>query len=186
MALRPLDEVRAAQREGAVVLDSRDPNEFAAGHLTRSVNIGLAGRYAEYAGGVIEPGASMILVTDGGMETEAKNRLARIGFDNVIGHLDDPVKAFSEHPDEVAHCKRYDVRALEQLMADVEDLQLPFAGMRSHGLIERMHAGGMCAPAPPLGWGRRVECPPHDPAAWEHTSSRLHEGPNSVHIPIHV
>ena len=66
----------------------------------------------------------MILVTDGGMETEAKNRLARIGFDNVIGHLDDPVKAFSEHPDEVAHCKRYDVRALEQLMTDVEDLQV--------------------------------------------------------------
>ncbi|MDH3756130.1 MAG: rhodanese-like domain-containing protein [Acidimicrobiia bacterium] len=119
-----IDDVRDAKGQGAVVLDSRDPNEFAAAHLAGSINIGLAGRYAEYAGGVIQPESPIVLVTDGGMETEARNRLARIGFDNVIGHLDDPVRAFAENPDEVAHCKRYDVRALEQLMADVPDLQV--------------------------------------------------------------
>jgi hydroxyacylglutathione hydrolase len=119
-----LPEVLKAMRGGANVLDSRDPQEFAAGHLLGSVNIGLAGRYAEYAGGVIQPGVPIIVVTEPGMETQARNRLARIGFDSVIGYLDDPIKALAEHPDEVGHSKRYDVAALHQVMSETPDLQL--------------------------------------------------------------
>ena len=52
-----IGEVVRRQRSGAVVLDTRDPNEFATGHLVGSINVGLGGRYAEYAGGVIQPGA---------------------------------------------------------------------------------------------------------------------------------
>lgn len=51
-----LKDVLRKQRAGAVVLDTRDPNEFAVGHLSGSINVGLAGRYAEYVGGVIRPG----------------------------------------------------------------------------------------------------------------------------------
>ena len=61
--------------------DTRDQHEFAVGHLAGSINVGLEGRYAEYAGGVVQPGVPIGLITDDGLEVEAKNRLARIGFD---------------------------------------------------------------------------------------------------------
>ena len=122
----PLDieTVIRRQRLGAVVLDTRDPNEFAVGHLVGAVNVGLAGRYAEFAGGVIQPGAPIVLVTDPGMELEAKNRLARIGFDNVVGHLADPVTTMHDHPDDVARSARVDVAGLDEALGTTEDLQL--------------------------------------------------------------
>lgn len=119
-----LGDVQRAVDEGAYVLDSRDPGEYAAGHLIGSINIGLSGRYAEYTGGVIEPGSPIVLIIEPGSELEAKNRLARIGFDTVVGFLDDPVRMMAENPEKVVPSKRYDVSALAQVMADVEDLQL--------------------------------------------------------------
>jgi hydroxyacylglutathione hydrolase len=65
-----------------------------------------------------------VLVTEVGMELEAKNRLARIGFDRVVGHLADPLRVFEEHPEEIARSSRIDVRELEQRLASGEDLQL--------------------------------------------------------------
>jgi rhodanese-related sulfurtransferase len=107
-----------------VVLDTRDPNEFAAGHLIGSINIGLAGRYAEFAGGVVQPGVAIVLVTDEGEELESKIRLARIGFDNVVGHLNAPLEAFNSHPDEVVRSSRVDVVGMQEAMASVPELQI--------------------------------------------------------------
>ena len=53
-----LDHVLALQRDGAQVLDVRDPAEFAAAHLAGSINIGLGGQYATWAGTVLEPRAA--------------------------------------------------------------------------------------------------------------------------------
>ena len=119
-----LGEALSAQRTGAVVLDTRDPNEFAAGHLIGAMNIGLGGRYAEFAGGVIQPGAPIVLVTDPGAELEAKNRLARIGFDTVIGYLDDPVGVMLGSPDDVVRSSRVDADELSRAMREVDDLQI--------------------------------------------------------------
>ena len=117
-------EVVRRQRAGTVVLDTRDPNDFAIGHLVGSINVGLTGRYAEYAGGVIQPGAPIVLITEPGLELEAKNRLARIGFDRVVGHLDDPVRSFEEHPDDVVRSSRLTVQELAVLLDEDPDLQL--------------------------------------------------------------
>ncbi len=119
-----LADVIFRQRMGAIVLDTRDPNEFAAGHLMGAINIGLAGRYAEFAGGVIQPGAAIVLVTDDGLELEAKIRLARIGFDNVVGYLANPIVALADNPEEVSRSSRVDVAGLTAAMADIDDLQL--------------------------------------------------------------
>ena len=116
--------VIAQQVRGAIVLDTRDPNEFAVGHLVGSVNIGLGGRYAEFAGGVIQPGAPIVLVAEPGVELEAKNRLARIGFDEVVGFLADPPRAFAEHPDAVAQSSRVDAVELSRARAEIEGLQV--------------------------------------------------------------
>jgi hydroxyacylglutathione hydrolase len=80
-----IDLVTRRQSEGAVVIDARPADMFASGHLRGSINVGLDGRFAEYAGDVLRPGESVIIVTDPGLETQARVRLARIGFDNVIG-----------------------------------------------------------------------------------------------------
>ena len=70
---------------GAVVLDTRDPQLFATGHIVGSINVGMDGRYAEYAGAVVSPGTNIVIATDEGREREARIRLARIGYDNVVG-----------------------------------------------------------------------------------------------------
>ncbi len=119
-----IDEVVALREDGAVLLDTRDPQEFAAGHLIGSVNIGLAGRYAEFAGGVINPTDQIVLVTDPDIELEAKNRLARIGFDNVVGFLAGSTGAMAARPDQVRQGKRVDVAALKSLLSSPDQLQL--------------------------------------------------------------
>lgn len=119
-----IEEATAHRDAGAVVLDTRDPNDFASGHLTGSLNIGLAGRYAEFAGGVIQPGTPIVLVGDDGTALEAKTRLARIGFDNVIGFLDRPLVAFAANPAAVSRSSRIDVAGLTEAVATIEDLQL--------------------------------------------------------------
>ena len=88
--LRPLriDELLAEQQKGAQVLDTRDPAEFAAAHLEASINIGLVGQYATWAGTVLTRETPIVIVADPGAETESALRLGRIGFDHVIGYLE--------------------------------------------------------------------------------------------------
>ncbi len=119
-----LDEVVRLQAAGAVVLDTRGPEVFATGHLIGSVNIGLGGRYAEFAGGVLLPDTDIVLVGESGTELEAKVRLARIGFDRVVGHLVDPDRSLAGSPDHVGQSSRFDVAAMVDAMASVEGLQV--------------------------------------------------------------
>jgi hydroxyacylglutathione hydrolase len=88
--LRPLsiDQVTAAVRDGAQLLDTRDPAEFAAAHLPGSVNIGLGGQYATWAGTLLDPSRPIVIVANPGAETQSAMRLGRIGFDRVEGFLD--------------------------------------------------------------------------------------------------
>ena len=119
-----MGEVAAAQADGVVVLDTRSPEEFAAGHISGSLNIGMGGRYAEFAGGMIAPDTPMVIVADDGRALEAKNRLGRIGFDNVIGALAEPQQAMSENPDATSRSSRVDVAGLRDAMDSIENLQL--------------------------------------------------------------
>lgn len=119
-----LDTVLEHQAGGAVVIDARDDLAFAQGHLRGSINIGLGGRFAEYTGEVMEPGTPIILVTDPGHESEAKTRLARIGFDNVIGALADPIATFLANPHHVEPLSRLSVDELAERIASVKDLVL--------------------------------------------------------------
>ena len=76
--------------DGAVLLDVREPADFAAGHLCGAVNIGLQGRFAEWAGEVLPPDRDIVLVGDPARAAEAKIRLGRVGYDRVVGQVDDP------------------------------------------------------------------------------------------------
>ncbi len=119
-----INQVLAEQRDGAIVLDTREHMSFAAGHLRGSVNVGLGGRFAEYAGEVMAPQTPIVLVTPIGHEAEAKVRLARIGFDRVLGVLSDPVDTFVAHPELVEPLSRLSAEALAERIDSIEDLVL--------------------------------------------------------------
>ena len=118
------DEVRDAVQGGAVLVDGRLPEEFALGHLKGAVNIGLEGRYAEFAGSVVTPEDDIILMTDPDRELEGKNRLGRIGFDRVIGYLKDPFEVMFDNQGDVEVASRLTTAALGERIADVPELQL--------------------------------------------------------------
>ena len=82
-----------------MLLDVRDPADFAGAHLAGSVNIGLGGSYATWAGTVLDRERPLVIVADPGREQEAALRLGRIGFDNVAGFLDGGMQAVDARPD---------------------------------------------------------------------------------------
>ncbi len=126
VAVRHLDliEVQDAVANGAVVIDGRDDAAFALGHLRGSINVGLGGRFAEYTGEVMTPGTPIVLVTDPGQEEIATTRLARIGFDDVVGALTDPIKTFVEHPEAVERLSRLSASQLDERRRTVPGLVL--------------------------------------------------------------
>src|SRR5436309_8838770 len=94
-----LDRVLALQADGAQVLDTRDPAEFAAAHLAGSINIGLGGQYATWAGTVLNRDQPIVIVADPGRENESAIRLGRIGFDHVAGYLQDGLRSLESRPE---------------------------------------------------------------------------------------
>jgi rhodanese-related sulfurtransferase len=111
-----LDEVLTLQQHGVQVLDVRDPAEFAKAHLTGSLNVGLGGQYATWAGTILNREHPIVLVAEPGREHEAASRLARIGFDHVIGCLDKGIHVLETRPDLVDGTERVTASdAAEQL-----------------------------------------------------------------------
>lgn len=111
-ALTPLDaEAFAALRDGgAQIVDVRDADAFAAHHVAGSMNVGLDGKFATWAGTVIDPDVPVVLVGDAGQEREAALRLGRIGLDGVAGYLDGGIDAAPEAW--IATCDRMDATQL--------------------------------------------------------------------------
>jgi glyoxylase-like metal-dependent hydrolase (beta-lactamase superfamily II)/rhodanese-related sulfurtransferase len=119
-----VDEALALAADGAVILDTRPPESFASGHLRGSINVGLDGRFAEYAGDVVRPGQRVVLVGDAGRGTEARVRLARIGFDAVAGEVPDVEAVLAERPELAAVARRLPAAELAAWLADEPDLQV--------------------------------------------------------------
>src|SRR5919109_3825544 len=120
--LRPLtlDEALGLVSEGAELLDARDPAEFAGAHVAGSVNVGLGGSYATWAGTVLDRERPLVLVADPGREQEAALRLGRIGFDNVAGFLEGGMQAVDERPDLLARIERITAVTLAEQLAGPE------------------------------------------------------------------
>ena len=127
-------QVLEAITRGAVLVDGRTPEEFALGHLRRAVNIGLEGRYAEFAGSVLPSDVDIVLFTEPGQELEGKNRLARIGFDRVIGYLEKPFEVMFENRDDVQVASRLTAKAFDERTAQVAGLQI--VDVRNPGEVE--------------------------------------------------
>ena len=135
-----LDHVLALQEVGAQVLDTREPAEFAAAHLTGSVNIGLGGQYATWAGTILNRDQPIVIVADPGRENEAAMRLGRIGFDQVVGYLKDGLQSLDGRPSLTVTTDRVSPALAAELLASTDpplvvDLRTP----REH---EQKHLAG--------------------------------------------
>lgn len=109
-------EAVARQCAGALLLDVRDDEAFAAAHLRGAVNVGLHGRFAEYAAAVHEAGQAVLLVGAPSEVREARMRLARVGIDEVAGAVGWPVTG---HPELMAVSQRLTpAQALERIAAE--------------------------------------------------------------------
>ncbi|UCE64679.1 MAG: MBL fold metallo-hydrolase, partial [Nitrospirota bacterium] len=103
-------------KKGAQVLDVREPVDFAGGHLVNSINIGLSGKFATWAGIVLNPKTPIVLIAEGGREEEAMTRLGRIGFDQVSGYLEDGMMSLKSRPDLIRRTTRITAATLAETL----------------------------------------------------------------------
>jgi hydroxyacylglutathione hydrolase len=93
--LTPSEFLERVDVTEALVLDVRSPSDFAVSHIPQSINIGLKGDFAPWVGSlIIDVKQPILLITNVGEEEEAITRLARVGFDNVVGYLDGGIDAW--------------------------------------------------------------------------------------------
>jgi glyoxylase-like metal-dependent hydrolase (beta-lactamase superfamily II)/rhodanese-related sulfurtransferase len=85
----------AAEETNALIIDTRSAAEFCKAYVPQSINIGINGDFAPWVGAMIaDVKTPILLVTDNGKEEEAVTRMARVGFDNQIGHLKGGIEAW--------------------------------------------------------------------------------------------
>ena len=101
-ALSPSAFEAAANETGAVVLDTRNAQIFSEGFIPNSINIGLDGQFAPWVGAMLpDVKQELLLVTEAGNEEETIKRLARVGYDHVIGFLEGGFDAWKNAGNEV-------------------------------------------------------------------------------------
>lgn len=94
-ALTPDEFEAAAENTDALILDTRSDSDFYKGFIPQSVNISLNGDFAPWVGTlIIDVKQPLLLVTEVGKEEETVTRLSRVGFDNLLGHLEGGFQAW--------------------------------------------------------------------------------------------
>jgi hydroxyacylglutathione hydrolase len=132
-----LDEVITMSAAGAQLLDVRDATEYAIGHMAGSINIGLGGQYATWAGSVLDSSHPIVIIAEPGREQEAALRLGRIGFDNVKGYLNHGMEALASRPDLIRVTERISPPMLAEELASpnpplVIDIRTPSEWSAKH------------------------------------------------------
>jgi rhodanese-related sulfurtransferase/glyoxylase-like metal-dependent hydrolase (beta-lactamase superfamily II) len=115
-----LDEVLRMGDSGAQILDVRDPAEYAKGHVAGSLNIGLGGQYATWAGTLLDRAKPIVIIAEPGREEEAALRLGRIGFDHVKGYLKGGMEALAGRADLVWPTERLSAPMVAEELAGAD------------------------------------------------------------------
>jgi len=115
------DEVLARQRAGAVVLDTRPPQQFGAGHIPGAVNIALGGQYASWAARLLGLDKDLILVAeDEERLEESRIRLARVGIERVAGCLRGGMAQWAREQRPAAEVAQIPVEELNRELSSVQ------------------------------------------------------------------
>ena len=91
-----------AEDSGALILDTRNAADFHQGFVPNSINIGLKGDFAPWVGAmIVDVHQPILLVSDPGTEEEVITRLSRVGFDHVLGYLEDGFESWKNSGKEI-------------------------------------------------------------------------------------
>ncbi|NNE78115.1 MAG: MBL fold metallo-hydrolase [Pricia sp.] len=122
-ALSPKAFEAAANETGAIVLDVRHQDDFAKGHIPRSIFIGLNGDFAPWVGALIaDVKQPILLVAPKGSEEEAVTRLSRVGFDNTLGYLEGGFEAWKKAAMEYDVVSQITAEGLKEVLEEEEAL----------------------------------------------------------------
>ena len=131
-----VDEVCERQQQGAILLDTREPSEFAGAHWSGSLNVGLQGKYATWAGTLLDAEDPIVLIAEPGREEESAMRLGRIGFDGVAGYLESGMLALESKPELISRVDRITAATLSERLQSkalqVIDVRTPAEWQESH------------------------------------------------------
>ena len=126
-----------AEETGALILDTRDNGNFAKGYVPQSINIGINGDFAPWVGALIaDVKQPIILVTEPGLEEETVTRLTRVGFDNLIGHLEGGFEAWEKAGFEIDTVNRI---SAEQFAEEVKIGESKIIDVRKESEYEAEH-----------------------------------------------
>ena len=121
LALSPRAFEAAANETDALLLDTRAPQTFAKGFIPNSINIGIDGNFAPWVGAMIpDLKQEILLITDPGREEETVMRLARVGYDHCIGHLEGGFDAWKNEGREVDTIESIDVERFAERISKGE------------------------------------------------------------------
>jgi hydroxyacylglutathione hydrolase len=97
IAYEPKTFELVANETDALILDVRHQDDFAKGHIPKSIFIGIDGNFAPWVGSlIIDSKHPILLVTPLGKEEETIMRLARVGYDNTLGYLKDGFESWKK------------------------------------------------------------------------------------------
>jgi hydroxyacylglutathione hydrolase len=123
-----IEAFKKAIDEDTTILDTRNADVFTHGFIPGSVSIGLEGRFAEWAGALLRFDKKIVLVTEPGKEKETVVRLARVGFEKIIGYLDGSYEAWKKAGEKIDMI--IDVEADELMMDMPHDEHLVVVDVR--------------------------------------------------------
>ena len=127
-----LQAFKAEVAKGALILDTRMPDDFEKGFVPGALNIGLNGQYAVWVGTLIDIKQPLVLITEVGKEDESILRLARVGYENVIGYLEGGVAAWDAKLDMIKSITAEQMKAEVNSGLMVLDVRKPSEWNISH------------------------------------------------------
>jgi hydroxyacylglutathione hydrolase len=140
-ALRPRQLI-AKQAGGAIVLDTRPAEHYCRAHIPGSINIGLSGQFATWAGSILGLNTDLVIVSEEKQQVdESRLRLARVGIERVIGYLEGGLAAWSEEGLAAAQVPQISVDELHRMLGeDAGSLQV--IDVRRPAEWQEGHVGG--------------------------------------------
>ena len=136
----PAAELKSMIERGAIVLDVRPADQFAAAHVPGSINIALSGQFASWAGAVLGTTARLVLVGETPEQIhEARMRLARVGIEDVTGYLEGGIEGWKRAGFPLAQLPQITV---QELSGQLQSGGLQVLDVRREGEWQAGHIGG--------------------------------------------
>jgi hydroxyacylglutathione hydrolase len=114
-------EILQIDASAIAIIDTRDWDQFRAGHVEGSLSIPLINSFNTYAGSFIREDEKIVLIIDPGHLEEAVRDLIRVGLDHIIGWVDP--SDLAQIADKLAQTKQYTVEQASSAIESDEDLQ---------------------------------------------------------------